>query len=155
MSEVRRFVDWLIVDFDDHLPGAESRLVTATPFFNRAHQHPVAALYPKKLSQLRTDIFNHQPAARRGMHNHHRNRQIEVRHVGHLWHLRHVYVALRLPRHRLLAVRKLHLDGQRLAVTANAKTHHAAGRRFFYHPSQLGGALYRCTIYAYDYVMVM
>src|ERR1039457_1055601 len=62
---------------DAELPdddGTESGLFPATAFFHRAHQHAVAALDPKELSQLRSDIFHHQPAARRRVDDDHRDR---------------------------------------------------------------------------------
>ena len=62
---------------------------------------------------------------------------------------------LRLPRHRLVPVGKLHLDGHWLTVAADAEIHHAARGRFLNHPAQLGSTLYRRAVQAHDDVMLV
>src|ERR1700674_1454849 len=155
MSEVGRIVHRLVVDLDDHISGTESGLFSATAFFHRAHQHALAVLHAKEVSQLRSNVFHHQPAACRLVDDDHRDGHIEVRHCGHFRHPRHVDVNLRLPRHRLAPVGKLHLDGHRLTVAADPEIHHSAWGRFLNHPAQLGSTLYGCTVQAHDDVMLV
>src|SRR5208282_4209886 len=141
----------LVVDLDHHISRAESSLFSATAFFHRAHQHSVAVLDSKEIAQLRSNVFHHQPAAHRRVHDHHRHGQVEV-HRGYV-DLRYVDLDVWFPRHRLAPVGKLHLDGQRLTVAANAEIHHAAWRHFSNHAAQLSRTLYRRTVQTYDHVV--
>src|ERR1039458_36505 len=155
MREVGGIVHRLVVDLDDHISGTDSGLFSAAAFFHRAHQHAVAALDPKEISQLRCNVFHHQPAAHPGVDDDDRDRQVEVRQVRQLGHLWHLELTVLTPPRRLVPVGELHLDRHSLTVAADAEIHDAAGRRFLNHPAQLGGTLYRGTVQAYDDVVLV
>src|SRR5271154_6200746 len=133
MRKVRRVMHRLAIDLDDDIAGAESALLTPTGFFNGAYEHAVAVLDPKKISELGSNVLDHQPTARHRVDNHHRYRQFKVGHRRHLWNLVLVFETLRLPRHRLFAIGELNFDGLRLAVTADAKRYYTARRSLLDH----------------------
>src|SRR5260221_11888700 len=109
MREVRRIVDWMIVDLDHHISGTESSLFPPTAFFHRAHQYAIPAFDSKKLAQLGSYVFYRQPAACRLVDDDHRDRDVEVRHRGPLRHLRHLNINRRFSRHPPTPVRAFHL----------------------------------------------
>src|ERR1700677_2417647 len=152
VGEVGRIVHRLGVYLYHYISGAEAGLVAAAALFDHAHQHALAVFDAKEVSQLGSDVLDHETASRQLVDHDHRDRQIEVGHGGYIRHLgdlRH----FRFPGHQLVAVRKLHLDGHGLTVAADAERDHAAGGGLFDHAAQLSSALYRSAVQADDDVM--
>ena len=79
-SEIATIIDGITVYFHNHVPGVKSRLLSAAALFHRAYQNSLTVLGAKKLTQLGSEIFNHQSAARRGVHYHNRDGHINIRH---------------------------------------------------------------------------
>src|SRR5450631_2473802 len=120
----------------------KASLLRNASLLHRANQNSVAILGAEEISQLRSEVLDHQPAAHGRMHYYYRNRHIDtnIRHRRNRRDRgdgRHDELKVSGLRSETFPVRKLRLESARLAIAADFDVDHATAGNFADHAPQL------------------
>src|SRR5581483_10713766 len=76
--EIAAVMHRILTDTDNDVTRAESGFFRPAASLHRPDQHTVSVLGSKVVAQLRSEIFNHQATAHRGVHHDHGYRHVKI-----------------------------------------------------------------------------